>query len=69
MDLAPDFDEFIGCVLEHRVEFLIVGAYALALDGASLCSEIACVGTRVRLLREHRQTPLQVRVPRLRSCL
>ena len=23
MDLAPDFDEFIGCLIAHGVEFLI----------------------------------------------
>ena len=31
MDLAPDFDEFIGCLNAHGVEFLIVGAYAVAV--------------------------------------
>ena len=30
MDLAPDFNEFIGSLNAHGVEFLIVGAYALA---------------------------------------
>lgn len=30
MDLAPDFDEFIGLLSAHGVEFLVVGAYALA---------------------------------------
>src|SRR5580765_8013698 len=34
MDLAPDFDEFIGSLIAHRAEFLIVGAYALAFHGA-----------------------------------
>jgi len=34
MELAPDFDEFVGSLLAHGVEFLIVGAYALALHGA-----------------------------------
>ncbi len=34
MDLASDFNEFIGCLIEHRVEFVIVGAYALAVHGA-----------------------------------
>jgi hypothetical protein len=29
MELAPDFDEFIGSLTAHGVEF-IVGAYALA---------------------------------------
>ena len=33
MDLAPDFNAFIECLSEHRVEFLIVGAYALAIHG------------------------------------
>jgi len=30
MDLAPDFNEFIDSLNAHGVEFLIVGAYALA---------------------------------------
>ena len=30
MEVAPDFDEFIGCLTAHGVEFVIVGAYALA---------------------------------------
>jgi hypothetical protein len=34
MDVAPDFDEFIGCLTAHGVEFLVVGAYALAFHGA-----------------------------------
>ena len=34
MDLAPDFNEFIGCLTVHGVEFVIVGAYALAYHGA-----------------------------------
>ena len=34
MDLAPDFDEFIDSLIAHGVEFLIVGAYALAFHGA-----------------------------------
>jgi hypothetical protein len=34
MELAPDFDEFIGCVTAHGVEFIVVGAYALAYHGA-----------------------------------
>jgi len=34
MDLAPDFDEFIGSFIAHGVEFLVVGAYALAFHGA-----------------------------------
>jgi hypothetical protein len=34
MDLAPDFDEFIGYLTAHGVEFVIVGAYALAFHGA-----------------------------------
>ena len=34
MELAPDFDEFIGCLSAHGVEFVIVGAYALAFHGA-----------------------------------
>jgi hypothetical protein len=34
MDLAPDFDEFIACLNARGVEFVIVGAYALAFHGA-----------------------------------
>ena len=34
MDLAPDFDEFIGSLIAHGVEFIVVGAYALAFHGA-----------------------------------
>ena len=34
MDLAPDFDECIDSLIAHGVEFLIVGAYALAFHGA-----------------------------------
>ena len=34
MELAPDFDEFFGSLIAHDVEFLIVGAYALAFYGA-----------------------------------
>lgn len=34
MDLAQDFDEFIGSLIAHGVEFLVVGAYALAFHGA-----------------------------------
>jgi hypothetical protein len=34
MELAPDFDEFIGCLTVHGVEFVVVGAYALAFHGA-----------------------------------
>jgi hypothetical protein len=34
VDLAPDFDEFIGSLIAHGVEFIVVGAYALAFHGA-----------------------------------
>jgi hypothetical protein len=34
MDLAPDFNEFVGSLNAQGVEFLIVGAYALAFHGA-----------------------------------
>jgi hypothetical protein len=33
MELAPDFDEFIGSLTAHGVEFVVVGAYALAFHG------------------------------------
>jgi len=34
MDLAPDFNEFFTLLNDQRVEFVVVGAYALALHGA-----------------------------------
>lgn len=34
MEVAPDFDEFIACLTADGVEFVIVGAYALAFHGA-----------------------------------
>jgi hypothetical protein len=34
VDLAPDFSEFCALVSAHRVEFVIVGAHALAFHGA-----------------------------------
>lgn len=34
MTLAPDFDEFCELLIAHRVEFVIVGAHALAFHGA-----------------------------------
>ena len=34
MELAPDFDECIGFLTAHGVEFVVVGAYALAFHGA-----------------------------------
>lgn len=34
MDLAPDFDEFIADLTARGVEFVIIGAYALAFHGA-----------------------------------
>ena len=34
MDLAPDFDAFIASLTAHGVEFVVVGAYALAFHGA-----------------------------------
>ncbi len=34
MEVAPDFDEFIACLTAHGVEFVIIGAYALAYHGA-----------------------------------
>jgi hypothetical protein len=33
MDLAPDFSEFCGLRNDHGVEFVVVGAYALAFHG------------------------------------
>ena len=33
-ELAPDFDEFFGLLIARGVEFLVVGAYALACHGA-----------------------------------
>lgn len=34
MDLAPDFNEFCGLLRARHVEFVIVGAHALAFHGA-----------------------------------
>jgi len=34
VDLAPDFDEFCALLIDERVEFVVVGAYALAFHGA-----------------------------------
>jgi hypothetical protein len=34
MELAQDFDEFFGSLIARGVEFVIVGAYALAYHGA-----------------------------------
>jgi hypothetical protein len=34
LTLAPDFDEFCALLSAHGVEFVIVGAHALALHGA-----------------------------------
>jgi hypothetical protein len=34
MDLAPDFDEFIESLIAQGVEFVVIGAYALAFHGA-----------------------------------
>lgn len=34
MDLQPDFKELLALFNAHRVEYLIVGAYALAFHGA-----------------------------------
>lgn len=33
MDLAPDYDEFIASLIAHGVDFVVVGAYALAFHG------------------------------------
>ena len=33
VELASDFDEFFSCLTAHGVEFLVVGAYALAFHG------------------------------------
>jgi hypothetical protein len=34
LDLAPDFDEFCALLTARAVEFVIVGAHALAFHGA-----------------------------------
>ena len=34
MELEPDFNEFCSLLNAHHVEFVIVGAYALAFHGA-----------------------------------
>jgi len=33
MSLSKDFIEFIGCLNERRVEYLLVGGHALAFHG------------------------------------
>jgi hypothetical protein len=33
MELAPAFDEFVGSLTAHGVEFVVIGAYALAFHG------------------------------------
>ena len=33
MELSPDFQEFVRSFVEHDVQFLIVGGYALAAHG------------------------------------
>jgi hypothetical protein len=34
VDLARDFSEFFASLIDARVEFVLVGGYALALHGA-----------------------------------
>lgn len=34
MNLAPDFNEFFASLIAHGVEFVVVGAHALAFHGA-----------------------------------
>lgn len=34
MDLAPDFEEFIGCLTAHGVEFVVVGRLRACVHGA-----------------------------------
>lgn len=34
MEIQPDFEELLALLNEHKVEYLIVGAYALAFHGA-----------------------------------
>ena len=34
MNLAPDFDEFCALLSAHGVDFVVIGAYALAFHGA-----------------------------------
>lgn len=33
MTLAKDFEEFVGLLNKHRVDYMVVGGYALALHG------------------------------------
>jgi hypothetical protein len=56
MDLAPDFDEFIGSLTAHGVEFVIVGAYALAFHGAPRFTKADAV-VAIRLERSGPQSP------------
>ncbi len=43
MELAPDFDEFIGSLTAHGVEFVVVGAYALAFHAAPRRRRVAAI--------------------------
>lgn len=38
-DLSPDFQDLINCLTSHDVEFLIVGAHALAFHGVARYTE------------------------------
>jgi hypothetical protein len=40
LDLAPDFDEFCGLLIDHAVEFVVVGAHALAFITAAVRGNI-----------------------------
>lgn len=47
MDLAPDFNEFIGCLIAHGGDFVIVGAYALAFHGRLASPAISTSAVRL----------------------
>lgn len=33
LNLSPDFQDMIECLLEEKVRFIVVGAYAMAVHG------------------------------------
>ncbi len=62
VELAPDFDEFFGCLTVHGVEFVIVGAYALAFHGVPRVH-----GRHRRLHPAHPPRTVSARLARLQT--
>jgi hypothetical protein len=71
MELAPDFDEFIGSLIARGVEFLVVGAYALAYQAGNLMRAhlvlLVCAGATAGCVTAEQwglpHEPLSVRSP------